>query len=69
MTDIVMPRVEGRELVARARARDPGLRVVFMTGQPDEASALARDELVLHKPFTPELLARALRTALDGAGD
>lgn len=42
LTDLRMPRLDGRELIARLRAERPGLPVVVMTGYPppDGAAAL-----------------------------
>jgi CheY-like chemotaxis protein len=62
MTDVVMPGMTGPELVERARARFPGLRVLFVTGYVGEAgeAEMFRDAAVLHKPFTLRALAKAL---------
>ena len=62
VTDLAMPRMDGRELAARVAAVRPELPVLFMSGHPDESTrrALADAEHVyLQKPFTAEeLLAR-----------
>ena len=39
LTDLRMPRLDGRELIARLRARWPGLPVVVMTGFPPPSGA------------------------------
>jgi PAS domain S-box-containing protein len=68
VTDVVMPDIGGRELAREARSRLPGLPVLFMTGygeqvlDPEEASD---DLAVLHKPFTPNMLAARIREVLD----
>jgi two-component system cell cycle response regulator CpdR len=54
LTDIVMPGMDGIELAQRARALDPDLRIMFITGFA--AVALSRadapsDARVLSKPF------------------
>jgi signal transduction histidine kinase/ActR/RegA family two-component response regulator len=72
LSDAVMPRLSGRELWERLRARRPGARVVFMSGYTSEVFRLdvagaPRD--VLAKPFTPAELARAIRRALDRGPD
>ncbi len=69
LTDVVMPRKSGRELVDELRRRWPGLPVIFMSGYADEA--IANDGLddpgvvLIPKPFTRSDLARAVRAALD----
>ena len=37
ITDLVMPEMGGRELVERLRARDPGIKVLFMSGFSERA--------------------------------
>jgi two-component system, cell cycle sensor histidine kinase and response regulator CckA len=62
ITDLAMPRMDGRELAERASALRPGLPVLFMSGHPDEATRrvlVEADRPYLQKPFTAEeLLAR-----------
>jgi DNA-binding response OmpR family regulator len=62
ITDLAMPRMDGRELAERATALRPGLPVLFMSGHPDEATRrvlVEADRPYLQKPFTAEeLLAR-----------
>jgi CheY-like chemotaxis protein len=70
LTDVVMPRMNGRELVERARDFRPDLRVLFASGYTDDdmlRRGVAADRVdLLEKPFTAaELLAR-VRRALDG---
>jgi PAS domain S-box-containing protein len=74
LTDIVMPILSGRDLAARARALDPGLPVLFMTGyaglQTDGRDLDLPGEQVIQKPFTGPDLVRRVRAALDArAGD
>jgi signal transduction histidine kinase len=61
LTDLVMPRMSGRELGRRVRERWPTVRMLFMSGYDrehfvDGQPALARSEIVLRKPFTLEEL-------------
>ena len=56
VTDVVMPNVSGRELASRLTERQPGLRVLFMSGF--EAGGTQAGAF-LQKPFRiPELLQR-----------
>jgi PAS domain S-box-containing protein len=64
LTDMVMPGMHGRELIARFRAKRPGLPVISMSGFTGEMTQ-ARDaspELagVLTKPFSSDTLIRAV---------
>jgi CheY-like chemotaxis protein len=68
VTDIVMPRMGGGELVAAALPLRPGMRVLFMSGYTDSMAVLhgvAVEQVpFLQKPFTPHELARKVREAL-----
>lgn len=56
LTDLRMPRLDGRELIARLRARRPDLPVVVMTGYPPGA-----DSASLHDGSGPfELLTKPI---------
>lgn len=62
VTDVCMPRIRGTELVPLLRARRPGLRALYMSGNPGEAAGQAWP--LLQKPFTPAALVDAVRAAL-----
>jgi two-component system cell cycle sensor histidine kinase/response regulator CckA len=68
VTDVVMPRVGGRELAERLRAARPELPILFMSGFSGNAVSGADltppDAPILAKPFTREGLGRAVRRAL-----
>ena len=70
LTDLVMPRMGGRDLAARALERYTGLKVLFMSGYTDDAETrqdlLAREIPFLHKPFDVVELAARVREVLDG---
>jgi two-component system cell cycle sensor histidine kinase/response regulator CckA len=66
LTDVVMPVMGGRELVARLTALRPDLKVVFMSGYTTEAVvAEGVSSAFLQKPFTPALLGQTVRDVLD----
>ncbi len=68
VTDVRMPGMDGRELLARALAVRPGLAVVMVTafGTVEDAVAAVRRGAAdyLLKPFAPEALVAAVRRAL-----
>jgi CheY-like chemotaxis protein len=70
LTDLMMPGLGGIQLAALLLERNPGLRVIFMSGYSRE-NLSAPDVARLHqayvaKPFTAETLALAVRSVLDG---
>ncbi len=73
LTDIVMPRMNGRELAKVFTRLHPEARVVFMSGYTDD-EVLRRDvseagTWYLQKPFSPDALGRKIREALDAQPD
>ena len=62
VTDVIMPRVGGRELADRLLVRRPDLKILFVSGYTNESpvpEAPAEGRAFLQKPFTPtELLGR-----------
>ncbi|MDF1502532.1 PAS domain-containing protein [Roseisolibacter sp. H3M3-2] len=68
ITDLRMPEMGGRELVARLRAERPDLGVVFLSGYADEVPGpLGPGERFVEKPFVTATLIEALAAVLDGA--
>ena len=69
VTDVVMPRMSGPDLVRRLLPLRPHLRVLYMSGYSADAnlSVMPRDEraVVLQKPFSPKLLLAEIRKALN----
>ena len=68
LTDVMMPHMGGAELARRLRTRWPDIPIVFMSGYAEDdlrrSGSVGRDERVVHKPFQPATLARALSDAL-----
>jgi signal transduction histidine kinase/ActR/RegA family two-component response regulator len=68
LTDIVMPQTSGPQLVASYTAMREAPLVIYMSGYADDALAqyeLDAAAVFLRKPFTPAVLARTIRSALD----
>ncbi|MFL5299982.1 MAG: ATP-binding protein, partial [Anaeromyxobacteraceae bacterium] len=69
VTDVVMPGVDGRALAEDLLRRHPALRVLYVSGYPQDALAdggvLAPGVELLPKPFTPAALLARVRAVLD----
>jgi signal transduction histidine kinase/ActR/RegA family two-component response regulator len=69
LTDVVMPRVSGPELIRRLSTSAPGLKVLFMSGYSNEGdlghSSMAETTSVLQKPFSLKVLQAKIREILD----
>jgi two-component system cell cycle sensor histidine kinase/response regulator CckA len=72
LTDVVMPGRGGRALAEELRRRHTTVRVLYMSGYPDDTIAhqgvLDPATPFLPKPFTPNALLTAVRSALNSAG-
>jgi PAS domain S-box-containing protein len=70
VTDVVMPGMNGRALADRLLAKQPKLKVLYISGYTDSFIAghgvLEEGTFLLHKPFTEEVLVRKVRDVLDG---
>jgi CheY-like chemotaxis protein len=68
-TDVIMPKMGGRELAARLTAERPALRVLYSSGYPSDAvgedGILAEGIEFLQKPYQPIVLAERVREILD----
>ena len=69
ITDVVMPKMGGREAADRLLSLYPQMKVIYMSGYPDNAivhhGVLEAGLNFLDKPFTPKGLAHKVREALD----
>jgi PAS domain S-box-containing protein len=73
ITDMILPRLSGRELAARLGIHRPAIKVLYVSGTSDEAIArhrlLAPGTEFLEKPFSIDGLLRKVRQVLgDPAG-
>ncbi|MCB9079499.1 MAG: PAS domain S-box protein [Anaerolineaceae bacterium] len=68
LTDVIMPGMNGRELYQNLRERQPGLRVLYMSGYTDNVivhhGILYEGINFLQKPFTILKLLQKVRTVL-----
>jgi DNA-binding response OmpR family regulator len=69
LTDVVMPKMSGPELVKRLADRLPGAKVLYMSGYTDDAivrhGLMDASVALIPKPFTPLGLAQKVREILD----
>jgi signal transduction histidine kinase/ActR/RegA family two-component response regulator len=69
LTDVVMPRLSGPDMVRRLSELRPGLKVLYVSGYTDHAivhhGVLDRGTPFLEKPFTPVNIGRKVRQVLD----
>ena len=70
VTDVVMPRLSGRELVTRLTTTRPDLKVLYISGYTDDSifrhGVLEGGVAFLQKPFNLKDLAHKIRGVLDG---
>jgi CheY-like chemotaxis protein len=73
VTDMVMPGLDGRGLIARVRALRPDLPIVCITGFAGDARTVGdlapHVAAVVTKPFASDVLLRAVAAALQPAGE
>ncbi len=71
VTDLILPQLNGRELVRQAFPIRPSMKVLYVSGYPDETlvtAGVARSKVpFLQKPFASDALLRSVRKVLDGA--
>ncbi len=69
LTDLVMPKIGGRELAQRMVSLHPHAKVLYMSGYAEYSTATPaisdHDAFHLQKPFSMDGLARRVREALD----
>jgi PAS domain S-box-containing protein len=69
VTDVVMPKVNGRELAEQIGKRRPDMRVLYMSGYTDNAimnsGVLQKEVAFIQKPFTPAAMTEKVREVLE----
>jgi two-component system, cell cycle sensor histidine kinase and response regulator CckA len=69
LTDLIMPQMNGSDLVRQVLMVRPQIRIVYMSGYSEHQLLDTHNSdpspLIIQKPFTAELLTRTLRDALD----
>lgn len=72
ITDVVMPRMSGRELAETMQSQIPALKVLFMSGYTDDAiichGILEADVMFLQKPFSPDTFLDKVNELFEGRG-
>jgi signal transduction histidine kinase/ActR/RegA family two-component response regulator len=70
VSDVIMPGMSGRELGLLLHAARPDMKVLFLSGYPDESivrhGVLEPGVAFLQKPFAPDVLVQRVREELDG---
>ncbi len=70
VTDVVMPKMGGRELATQIKAKYPEVKVLFASGYTENAivhhGVLKEGVNFIQKPYSPSAFARAIRAVLDG---
>ncbi len=70
LTDVIMPKMNGRDLADKVAALRPETKIVFMSGYTENVIAhhgvLDQGIQLINKPLSPSSLARTLRSILDG---
>ena len=68
LTDVIMPKMQGREVAERVREFQPGTRVLYMSGYTEgllgEQGVLEPGVQLIEKPFTESGLLSKLNEVL-----
>ena len=73
LSDLIMPGINGQELLEALREKDPSIRTIIMSGYTDnivvQHGVLKPGVIFLNKPLLPISLAVKIRNVLDGLED
>jgi PAS domain S-box-containing protein len=68
VTDVVMPRMSGRQVAEHLRAKKPNLKILFMSGYTDDAvlrhGVLSAESAFLQKPFSAVTLSQKVHDVM-----
>jgi two-component system, cell cycle sensor histidine kinase and response regulator CckA len=68
VTDVILPRMGGREIAERLAGMQPSMKILFLSGYTDDAvvrhGILEAQVAFLQKPFSPVSLATKVREVL-----
>jgi two-component system cell cycle sensor histidine kinase/response regulator CckA len=71
LTDVIMPKMSGKELAQRLKQKQPGLKVLFMSGYTENfvshQGILDADVALIEKPFVEATLLDRIRVILDAS--
>jgi CheY-like chemotaxis protein len=69
ISDMIMPRMNGKVMVDNVRLKYPDIKVLFVSGYTNDAladrGALGHGVAFLEKPYSPTKLAQRVRAVLD----
>jgi PAS domain S-box-containing protein len=65
LTDVVMPRMGGKAMLAQLKAERPGIKAIYISGYADNSDISDPGADFIHKPFTIETLVRKVRETLN----
>jgi CheY-like chemotaxis protein len=69
LTDVIMPRLSGREFIDKVIGSRPNVKVLFMSGYTNDKfikhSVEDSNMSLIHKPFSPDELLKRVRQILD----
>jgi len=70
VTDVVMPRMSGRQVAEHLRLKKPELKILFMSGYTDDAvlrhGVLSAESAFLQKPFSAVALSQKVHDVMMG---
>jgi two-component system, cell cycle sensor histidine kinase and response regulator CckA len=66
LTDVIMPRMSGKELAERLVSLKDGVKILYMSGYTDRLIGLDEVDALVEKPFNRDGLLGAVSRALEG---